>query len=97
MRKCAGSPANAGRRNEKRSMIKRTEKLVITFYTTTAAMAMEHSCKQAGMDGRLIPVPGSISADCGLAWCAGIESEPSLMAHMQDRGIEYQGVYRCMI
>ena len=51
-------------------MIKKTEKLVITFYTTTAAMAMEKLCKESGADGRLIPVPGSISADCGLAWCA---------------------------
>lgn len=78
-------------------MIKRTEKLVITFYTTTAAMAMEHSCKQAGMDGRLIPVPGFISADCGLAWCAKLESEAALMAHMQEQGIVHQGVHRCLI
>ena len=48
-------------------MIKKTEKLVITFYTTTAAMAMERICKDSGTDGRLIPVPGTISADCGLA------------------------------
>ena len=48
-------------------MIKKTEKLVITFFTTTAAMAMERICKEAAADGRLIPVPGSISADCGLA------------------------------
>ena len=27
-------------------MIKREEKLVITFYTTTAAMAMERLCKE---------------------------------------------------
>lgn len=78
-------------------MIKRTEKLVITFYTTTAAMAMELSCKQAGMEGRLIPVPGSISADCGLAWCAKLESEELLMQHMQNQGIEHQGVHRCLV
>ena len=45
-------------------MIKRQNKLVITFHTTTAAMAMERICKECGADGRLIPVPGSISADC---------------------------------
>ena len=50
-------------------MIRKTEKLVITFYTTTAAMAMEHLCKATGADGRIIPVPSNISADCGLAWC----------------------------
>jgi len=78
-------------------MIKRTEKLVITFYTTTAAMAMEHSCREAQMDGRLIPVPGSISADCGLAWCAGPEREAALMEHMRAHGIEPQGIYRCLV
>ncbi|MEE1036716.1 MAG: DUF3343 domain-containing protein, partial [Oscillospiraceae bacterium] len=51
-------------------MIKRQKKLVITFYTTTAAMSMEKICKECSADGRIIPVPGSISADCGLAWCA---------------------------
>lgn len=78
-------------------MIKCTEKLVITFYTTTVAMAMELSCKQAGMDGRLIPVPGSISADCGLAWCAKPESEKALLQHMKEQRIEPQGVYRCLV
>ena len=33
-------------------MIRKTEKLVITFYTTTAAMAMEKICKEYGADGR---------------------------------------------
>ena len=40
-------------------------KLVITFHTTTEAMAMEQACKAEGADGRIIPVPGNISADCG--------------------------------
>ena len=31
-------------------MIKKTEKLVITFYTTTAAMAMEKVCKETGAE-----------------------------------------------
>lgn len=47
-------------------MIRRTEKLVITFYTTTDAMNMERLCREKQADGRIIPVPGSISADCGL-------------------------------
>ena len=51
-------------------MIKKEMKLVITFHTTTDAMAMEQACKAAGADGRIIPVPRAISAGCGLAWCA---------------------------
>ena len=78
-------------------MIKKTEKLVITFYTTTAAMAMERFCKDSGADGRLIPVPGSISADCGLAWCAKNESEDALLALMVEHHISPQGIYHCLV
>ena len=78
-------------------MIRKTEKLVITFHTTTAAMAMENLCKKVGADGRIIPVPGSISADCGLAWCASLASEDALLTLMADAGITCQGIYRCMV
>ena len=78
-------------------MIRKTEKLVITFYTTTEAMAMEHICKQKQADGRIIPVPGSISADCGLAWCAKLESEDAIRALMTEQGIRFQGIYPCLI
>lgn len=78
-------------------MIRKTEKLVITFYTTTAAMAMERICKDCGADGRIIPVPGSISADCGLAWCAKPESEEALRGLMEARGLQFQGIYRCLV
>ena len=78
-------------------MIKKTEKLVITFYTTTAAMAMERICKQCGADGRIIPVPGSISADCGLCWCAKNESEDELLKLMVQHNITPQGIYHCLV
>ena len=78
-------------------MIKKTEKLVITFFTTTTAMAMEHVCKEHHADGRLIPVPGNISADCGLAWCAKNESESELLDLMVRYNIGPQGIYHCLI
>ncbi len=78
-------------------MIKRENKLVITFYTTTDAMAMEAACKAAGADGRIIPVPRSITAGCGLAWCAKLESEAALAALMAANGIRAQGVQACLV
>ena len=78
-------------------MIKKSEKLVITFYTTTAAMAMENICKTSGADGRIIPVPGSITADCGLAWCAKNESEDMLLDLMVQHQITPQGIYHCLV
>ena len=78
-------------------MIKRQEKLVITFYTTTAAMAMESICKANGADGRIIPVPSAITADCGLAWCAKNESEDALLELMVRHNITAQGIYHCLV
>ena len=51
-------------------MISQEKRLIITFRCTTDAIAMEKSCKATGAPGRLIPVPRSISASCGLSWCA---------------------------
>lgn len=78
-------------------MIRKTEKLVITFFTTTDAMAMERICREEKADGRIIPVPGSISADCGLAWCASPSSEEALRCLMECSGLKFQGIYRCLV
>ena len=42
--------------------------LVITFPTTTAALTWERRCQALNIPGRIIPVPVTITADCGLAW-----------------------------
>ena len=47
--------------------------LVVTFPSTTAAMAMESYCQKNGVPGRLIPVPTSITAECGMCWRAPVE------------------------
>jgi hypothetical protein len=44
--------------------------VVITFHTTSAAMAMEKLCQKQGLPGRLIPAPRAITSDCGIAWSA---------------------------
>ena len=51
-------------------MRSKTLKLVVTFHTTAAAMAMEALCKAQNLPGRLIPTPRELTADCGMAWCA---------------------------
>ncbi|MDO4460478.1 MAG: DUF3343 domain-containing protein [Clostridia bacterium] len=78
-------------------MIKRSEKLVITFFTTASAMAMEKFCKEEKAKGRIIPVPGNISADCGLAWCADNEDEDDLLDLMVRHHISPQGIYHCLV
>lgn len=54
-------------------------KLVLTFHTTTDAMAMEQRCMALGLPGRLIPLPTVISADCGMCWAAPPEAEKELL------------------
>ena len=41
--------------------------MILTFKTTTAAMAMEKKCSEEGIPGRLIPLPGEISAGCAVS------------------------------
>ena len=42
--------------------------IVLSFSATVAAMAWEKHCAEAGVPGRLIPLPRELSAGCGLAW-----------------------------
>ena len=78
-------------------MIRKQQRVVFTFHTTTDAMAMESLCKEKNLGGRMIPVPGEITADCGLAWCAAPEQEAILTDALFAAGIPVQGVYRLMI
>ena len=78
-------------------MIQKKQKVVVTFYTTTDAMDMERLCKTHPMDGRMIPVPGDITADCGLAWCSEPAQETALLALMNTAGLSCQGVYHLLV
>ena len=78
-------------------MIRKQERVIFAFHTTNDAMAVESLCKQKHLDGRMIPVPGEITADCGLAWCAAPEQEETLTNALLAAGIPVQGVYRLMI
>ena len=54
-------------------MREKSWKYIVTFQTTTAAMAFENLCMQKKVPGRLIPVPKELSSGCGLAWCVPFE------------------------
>lgn len=83
--------------NKGKNMRKKERKLIVTFYTTADAMAMEQICKENGVPGRLIPVPRNISAGCGLAWCAELECEQTLRKLMQSSGMKEQAMQECII
>ena len=60
----------------------KTQKLVITFHTTAAAMAMEKLCKEENVPGRLIPVPRELTPT---------DAAPQLRALADAQALEYEG------
>ena len=78
-------------------MRKKVMKLVVTFHTTSAAMAMEKICKERSVPGRLILVPRAISAGCGLSWCADLTDREQILDVMKDVGIEQEDVHECLV
>ena len=70
----------------------KVDSLVITFPTTAAAMACEDLCKKKGLPGRMIPVPGQISAGCGLAWKVSPADRPVFELELAAAGIAMSGM-----
>ena len=66
------------------------ERCVVTFRTTTGAMAMERLCREQGVPGRLIPVPRSITAGCGMCWCAEPQDGEACRLLVKERKLVYE-------
>lgn len=56
-------------------------------------MHAESVCRARGIAGRLIPVPVSISAACGLAWAMPAEQAKDF----ENAGLEYSARYERML
>lgn len=78
-------------------MRERRERCVVTFRTTTGAMEMERSCEEAGLPGRLIPVPRAITAGCGMCWAAPPEAREALEELVIKKHLDVDGIYAIMI
>ena len=78
-------------------MRQKTLKQVVTFATTSDAMAMEAAAREYGIPGRVIPVPSEISAGCGLSWCAGSDEKEALLAGIAEHSISYEGLYEILM
>lgn len=78
-------------------MRRKETKLIITFSSTTQAMAFEDACRERGAPGRLIPVPRSITAGCGLAWCADPSERDALVKLLRESGTEEEALHLCEI
>lgn len=63
---------------------------IITFATTTAAMAMEDHCKEKHLPGRIIPLPREISAGCGLCFKSDCLDEAFWQEELEKAQIRYE-------
>ena len=75
----------------------KTLKLVVTFHTTAAAMAMEALCKAQNLPGRLIPTPRELTADCGMSWRAEVQDRAALAALTKAEGLETDDFYELLL
>ena len=71
----------------------KTPKAVVTFATTSDAMAMEAAAREHGIPGRIIPVPTEIDAGCGLAWCAEASERAQLEEQIEQFGLAHEGLF----
>lgn len=71
-------------------MLKKKLKLIVTFYTTSAAMATEKACKENNIEGSLISAPRELSADCGIAFATDVNNKKEMEKLLQDKKIEYE-------
>ena len=74
-------------------MREKKDTLVVTFQTTTQAMAVEKFCQQNGLPGRIIPVPREITAGCGLSWKAAPADKETLAAALTEAGLGWDEMY----
>ena len=67
--------------------------LLVTFRTTTGAMAMERACRETEVPGRLIPVPPKIRAGCGMCWKAPVEARETVESLVIRQALDVDGLY----
>lgn len=78
-------------------MRERKPRFVVTFRTTTGAMAMEKVCQARDLPGRLIPVPRAITAGCGMCWSAPPDSREILEELVMAEHLDVDGLYDVLL
>ena len=78
-------------------MLKKELRLIITFRDTVMAIRMEKAMKEAGLPGRIIPLPSAISAGCGLCFMAPLEAREVLEQEMKRQDIIWELITELML
>lgn len=57
---------------------------------------METACRARRVPGRLIPLPGEISAGCGLAWSTAPENREKLLRMAEENQLIYEALHEIL-
>jgi len=74
-------------------VIEKKPSIFVTFHTTAAAMQTESLCRKENIPGRLMPVPRSVTSDCGIGWKTEPKYREQLERLIQDRQIEADQIH----
>lgn len=59
------------------------EWIIVTFETEYDALQFADRCKQAKIEGRLMPIPRKLSAGCGISWRSEVFLEQTIQVLVQ--------------
>lgn len=69
------------------------EWIIVTFETEYDALQFANLCKQAKIEGRLMPIPRKLSAGCGISWRSEAFLEQTIQALIQ----QYEADLSCEV
>lgn len=66
---------------------------ILTFESTTQAMAADKFGLEQKLPGRLIPIPREITAGCGLCWKADPKDRETVLTALKEAGYRWEAEY----
>ena len=66
---------------------------VVVFHTIHAMFRVKKELDRLGVEVRIVPVPRSISSDCGSALLIGASQEDAVRSAVSDGQLEIQGIF----
>ena len=78
-------------------MIPKEKKLVITFSMQDDVIAFDRFCKKNDINSKIIHIPMSLTAGCGLSYEMDLSYSDSIKKIIKDNGLFYEGIYEVEI
>ena len=73
-------------------MLNKKRSIIVTYFSSTEAIATEKICNKEGIGGRIITTPRHITADCGMSFSIGIEQKDKLVELLKKERIKYDKI-----